>query len=143
MKTTTKGLLILIALGTLGLWGCAQNQAGADHAAKLRALEARHTKLEEDYQAVAAANENIRKRLAQVEASRVELLKKVEELRLVVRERDELKQQVTVRTGERDALHTQMVQFGRDLQALVGRIEAATNTSPRPATASLATFRGN
>jgi len=143
MNTTSKGLLLVIAVACLGLWGCAQNKAGADTAAKLRELEARHAKLEEDYQAVAAANESIRKRLALVEADRATLTKKVEELHVVLRERDELKRQVTVRTGERDTLHAQMVQFGRELQSLVGRVEAATSGGNRPTTASLADFKTN
>jgi outer membrane murein-binding lipoprotein Lpp len=143
MKTTSKGLLLAIAVTCLGLWGCAQNRAGADSAAKLRELEARHAKLEEDYQAVAAANESIRKRLALVEADRGSLAKKVEQLQVAVRERDELKRQVAVRTGERDTLHAQMVQFGRDLQGLVGRVEAATNGTNRPVATSLANFKTN
>jgi outer membrane murein-binding lipoprotein Lpp len=143
MKTTSKGLLIVFAVACLGLWGCAQNKAGTDTAAKLRELEARHAKLEEDYQAVAAANESIRKRLAIVEADRATLTKKVEELRIVVRERDELKRQVAVRTGERDALHAHLVQFGRDLQSLVGRVEAAANGTNSPPTTSLTEFKTN
>jgi len=143
MTNTSKGLLLAIAVACLGLWGCAQNKAGADTAAKLRELEARHAKLAEDYQAVAAANETIRKRLALVEADRATLTKKVEELHVVLRERDELKRQVTVRTGERDTLHAQMVQFGRELQSMVGRVEAATNGASRPTTASLADFKTN
>jgi len=55
----------------------------------------------------------------------------VEKLQAVVHERDELKEQVAVRTGERDALHTQMVQFGKELQNLMGRVEAATHITPR------------
>jgi outer membrane murein-binding lipoprotein Lpp len=141
MKCSSRWLILGIAVSSFGLWGCAQNKAGADHAAKLRDLEARHAKLEEDYQAVASANESFRKRLAAVEADRGQLVKKVEELRLVIRERDQLKQQVAVRTGERDSLHAQLVQFGRELQNLVGRVEAATSAGGRPLTATLADFK--
>src|SRR6516164_6731576 len=131
MKSTSKGLIITMALATLGFWGCAQNRSGANTAAKLRELEARHAKLEEDYQAVVLGNETFRKRLAAVQAQREELARKVEKLQAVVHERDELKEQVAVRTGERDALHTQMVQFGKELQNLMGRVEAATHITPR------------
>jgi outer membrane murein-binding lipoprotein Lpp len=133
MKTSSRGLLLVVAVACLGLWGCAQNKAGSDAAAKLRELEARHAKLEEDYQAVAAANETIRKRLAVVEADR----------QVAVRERDELKRQVTVRTGERDAVHAQLVQFGRDLQTLVGRVEAATNGGSSAPATSLTDLKTN
>jgi hypothetical protein len=137
MNSTGKGLFILIALASLGLWGCSQNQDGTTDA-KLRELEARHVKLEEDYQAVVAANDNIRKRLATVEAQRADLAKKVEGLQLVVRERDELRHQLVTRTGERDAIHSQLVQFSKELHGLAGRIEAATNSNARPETTALA-----
>jgi uncharacterized coiled-coil DUF342 family protein len=93
--------------------------------------------LEEDYQSVTASNENFRKRLALVEARRAKLAKQVEELQAVVKERDDLRQQVTTRTGERDTLHTQLVQFSRDLRKLAGQVEATTNGVPRPVTAAL------
>lgn len=134
MKSTSKGLIITMALASLGFWGCAQNRSGANTAAKLRELEARHAKLEEDYQAVVLGNETIRKRLSAVESQRAELALQVEKLQAVVHERDELKDQVAARTGERDALHSQMVQFGKELQNMVGRVEAATNAIPRAET---------
>jgi septal ring factor EnvC (AmiA/AmiB activator) len=143
MTSTSRGLIIALGLASLGLWGCAQNKAGADSAAKLRTLETRHAKLEADYQAVATANEGIRKRLAQVEAARADLAKKVEELAAVVRERDALKKTLAERTGERDALHNQLVQFGQELHGLLGRVEAAANSSANPATTSLTTFKTN
>ena len=138
MKSTSKGLIITIALATLGIWGCAQNRSGANTAAKLRELEARHAKLEEDYQAVVLGNETFRKRLAAVEAQRVELAQKVDKLQAVVHERDELRDQVANRTGERDALHSQMVQFSRELQNLAGKVDAAATAAPgQPATSTV------
>jgi outer membrane murein-binding lipoprotein Lpp len=137
MKSTSRGLIITIALATLGFWGCAQNRSGANTAAKLRELEARHAKLEEDYQAVVLGNESIRKRLAAVESQRVELAQQLEKLQTVVHERDELKEQITARTGERDALHAQMIQFGKELQNMVGRVEAATHAIPKAETVKI------
>jgi hypothetical protein len=134
MKSTSKGLIITMALASLGFWGFAQSRSGASTAVKLRELEARHVKLEEDYQAVVLGNETIRKRLAAIETQRAELAQQVEKLQAVVHERDELKEQVAARIGERDALHSQMVQFGKELQNLVGRVEAATNAIPRTET---------
>lgn len=135
MKSTNKGLLILMGTIVLGVWGCSQSKNEASNA-RLRQLEAQHAKLEEDYQAVLKANDNFRRRLSQVEAQRADLAKQVADLQVVVRERDELRQQVTARTGERDALHSQMVQFSRELHTLAGRIEAATAGTPRQVTVS-------
>jgi outer membrane murein-binding lipoprotein Lpp len=134
MQSASKGLLIIAALGSLGLWGCTQNKNDAQNM-RIRELEARYSKLEEDYHAVAAANENFRKRLGQLEK---QLTKKIEELQTLARERDDLRQQVTARTGERDALHSQMTQFSRELQNLAGRIQSAVNAAPKTVTVSMA-----
>lgn len=124
MFSARRGLLVVMVLAPLGLWGCAQERNGAANG-KIRDLAARNAKLEEDYRVASATTEGLRKKLAQTETQRADLAKQVEALQEVVRERDELRRQVTSRTGERDALHAQMVQFGKELQGLAGRIEAA------------------
>jgi chromosome segregation ATPase len=123
---------------SLGLWGCGQ-QSGA-FAAKVREMEARHAKLEEDFRAVTTANDQGRKKVTQAEARLKEaqvkiqeLTKQVEDLQQLTAERDDLKRQLTIRTGERDNVQTQLVQFSRELQALVGRIETAAASNPGPA----------
>jgi len=122
---------------SLGLWGCGQ-QSGA-FAAKVREMEARHAKLEEDYRTLSTANEQGRKKFTQAEARLKdavtqiqELSKQVEDLQVVVQERDELKKQLTARTGERDAAHTQLLEFSRELQALAGKVETAAANLPGP-----------
>jgi outer membrane murein-binding lipoprotein Lpp len=129
---------LMIGTMSLGLWGCGQ-QSGA-FAAKVREMEARHSKLEEDYKAISAANEQGRKKIAQAEARLKEALvrvqdlgKQVEELQVVVQERDELRKQLLARTGERDAAQTQFAQFSQELQTLAGRVQAAAATNPGPA----------
>lgn len=129
--------VLLASTMSLGLWGCGQ-QSGA-YAAKVREMETRHAKLEEDYRTVSTAHDQGRKKLVQVEArlkeanERIaELNKQVEDLQQVVAERDDLKKQLTTRTGERDAVQTQLLTFSRDLQALAGRVEAAAASNPGP-----------
>jgi chromosome segregation ATPase len=126
---------LLLSTMSLGLWGCGQ-QNGA-FAAKVRELEARHAKLEDDYRNISTANDQGRKKLAQAELrlkealGRVdELTKQVEDLQVVVLERDQLKKQLAARTGERDAIQTQFLQFSRELQDLAGRVETAAAASP-------------
>ena len=138
MMSARRGLLVLLALAPLGLWGCAQERNGAANT-KIRDLAARNAKLEEDYRVATTTTDALKKKLAQTEAQRSDLVKQIEALQEVVRERDELKGQVASRTGERDALQAQLVQFGKELQSLAGRIEAAATgrTPATPATTAL------
>ena len=121
----------------MGLWGCAQERNGAA-GTKLRDLAARNAKLEEDFRIATTTADSLRKKLAQAEAQRGDLAKQVEALQEVVRERDELRRQIVSRTGERDALHGQLVQFGKELQRLAGRIEAAAGHRGTPPTSTAA-----
>src|SRR5262245_13400093 len=128
MHKTGTALLAIMLVSSLSLWGCTHQKNGANNA-KIRELELRYTKLEEDYRVIVAANENHRKKLVQLETQRNELAQKVEELEVAVKERDELKKQVAARTQERDSAQAQMMQFSKDLVALAGRIEAAANSA--------------
>jgi hypothetical protein len=139
MSCGNKALFIVMVMATLGLWGCAQNPGSSASSARIRDLESRNAKLEDDYRAVAATRDQLRKKLANADDQRVQLAQQVEQLQVVVRERDELKQQVNMRVGERDALHGQLIQLGKDLQNLAGRIESATGTvSTVPVTSAIA-----
>lgn len=131
MKKASPLILVALVLASLGLHGCTHQKNGAVNA-KIREMEARYAKLEEDYRAVAALNEAGRKKLSQAEADKADLKRQVDELQPVVQERDELKKQLAARTTERDAVQAQMVQFSKDLVALAGRIEAAAASPSRP-----------
>ncbi len=139
MNSASRGLMVLVVLAPLGLWGCSQDKNETPN--KVKDLAARNAKLEEDHKAAVSAAEGLRKKLAQAEAKRAELAKQVEVLGEVTGERDELRKQVSTRTGERDALHAQMVQFGKELQSLAGKIEAAAS-QPTPS-ATTATAHSN
>ncbi|MCI0638816.1 MAG: hypothetical protein L0Y70_07060 [Gemmataceae bacterium] len=132
MPKTSTALLVAMLLCTLGLWGCTHQRNGANNA-KIRELEARYSKLEEDYRVITSANDANRKKISLLETQRAELNQKVDELQTAVKERDELKKQLTTRTQERDGMHAQLVQFGKELQDLAGRIEAAAANAVRGA----------
>jgi chromosome segregation ATPase len=126
--------LLIVLFGTAGLYGCTNQKNGTVNA-KIREMENRFAKLEEDYRTVVAAAESTKKKLAQVEAQKAELTKEVEELRPVVgerddlrKERDELRKQLVTRTGERDAHQAQLTQFRQDLQNLISRVDSAITT---------------
>src|SRR4051812_31279962 len=102
--------LAVILICAASLYGCTQQKNGPA-SAKMRDMETRYTKLEEDYRTVLAASEANRKKLTQLEADKTELAKEVEELHKVVGERDDLRKQLQTRTGERDNLQVQLTQF--------------------------------
>jgi chromosome segregation ATPase len=128
MQKASTTLLVIMVVSSLSLWGCTHQKNGATNA-KIRELESRHIKLEEDYRVILAAHEGNRRKLTQLETQRAELTKKVEELQLAVKERDELKTQLAGRTEERDQALGQLVQFGKDLHTLASRVEAAAARS--------------
>ena len=141
MSKVSPLFLAVLFLLSAGMYGCTQQKSAAS--TKLHDMETRYAKLEEDYRTISATNDANRKKLAQVEARTAELTKQVEELLVAARERDvlrkereELRKQLTARTGERDAVQAQLVQFRQDLQSIVTRVDAAISTAtPAPVSA--------
>lgn len=160
MKHAGTAFLVIMLFSTLGLWGCAQQKNGS-YASRLRDLENRYTKLEDDYRALINLSERHQRRITQLEKERTELTAKVEDMQKVAEERDELQTKLTATTRQRDTLQVQLSgrtrerdelagqlgtrtkerdqvtsdlqAFQRDLQSLVGRLETALNNVPRPA----------
>lgn len=126
-------VLLLCMMG--GLWGCNQ-QKGTAINTKVRELETRYAKLDEDFRTLQASNEQFRKRMNQaesqrdaLEAEKNELTKRIED---TTKERDILRDQYVQRTQERDTAQANLTQFSKDLQALVGRVETALNNPQGP-----------
>ena len=132
MKNASTPFWALVLIATLGMWCCAQQKNGAN-TNKIRDLESRYQKLEDDYRHLAQNSESHRKRLAIAENQRVDLQRQVEELKNIAQERDEIEAKLVLRTTERDQVQTQFSQFTRDLQSLVQRMETAS----KPSTGSL------
>jgi chromosome segregation ATPase len=126
---------MLVAL--LGLWGCAKGPASHSvaQAERLHTLEAKCSKLEDDYRAVAGARDQARKQLAALDVERTRLQKELAEKQVVLKERDTLRQQVSVRTSERDNLQLRCDRLKKGLQSLLGQDDAMLPVSP-PASAS-------
>jgi septal ring factor EnvC (AmiA/AmiB activator) len=141
MTCANKALLVVMVVATLGLWGCAQNPSGTATSARIRDLESRIARLEEDYRVVVTARDQYKRKLVSAEERSAQ---QADQLKTVARERDELKQQVNARGAERDALQNQLIQLGKDLQSLAVRIESATGTplTAPPATSALAAPSG-
>ena len=125
-------------VAAVGLWGCARGPAGGVGGAERKALEAKIGKLEEDVRAIATARDQARKKLT-------ELQQEVVRLNQAVKERDELRHQVAVRTEERDSVQSQYDQFRKAIRDLVGQAEAGNFPAPKPAAsaATAAPLAGN
>jgi phosphoglycerate-specific signal transduction histidine kinase len=128
--TCAKKALLVVALTTLlGLWGCTQSSPPNAGSVRLRELEARNARLEDDYRAAVTARDQTRKKVNILEEQRAQLAQQVEQLQCVAKERDEFRKQAVARTAERDLAQAQLVQFGRELQTLVQKIEQATQSN--------------
>ncbi len=126
MKNAGTLCLALLFSALLGVAGCTHQKNGAFNA-KIRELETRYAKLEEDHRAAVAATDVKSKKLAQSESQRNEMQKQIMN---VTQERDELRKQLTDRTSERDSVHSHLQVFHKDLQQLTTRVEQVANTSP-------------
>jgi septal ring factor EnvC (AmiA/AmiB activator) len=133
MTGYNKGLIIAL-VASVGLWGCARGPASGSAAAeRIKALEFKVGKLEEDFRAAASARDVLRSRLASAEEQRSRLESEVER---VVSERDELRKQVAARVAERDTVQAQFEQFRKGIRELLGQADVASAAVGMPVTAS-------
>jgi chromosome segregation ATPase len=142
MKRSGK-LLTVFVVAVLGAWGCAKGLANPNsQTERIRSLESKCAKLEEDYRTVASARDEARKKAGsleeenkrlqkQIEAQKAQLQKDETVEKLLVKERDELRQQMETRTNERDVLQFRCERLKKGLQSLLGQDEAYM-TAPSP-----------
>jgi septal ring factor EnvC (AmiA/AmiB activator) len=114
MSSYQKALAVLV-VAVMGIWGCAQGPAGGASAEKVRNLESKVNRLEEDFRASTTARDQFRKKLAETEVAVAE----------VRQERDEFAAQLRARTSERDTMAVQFESFRKNLKELLGQTEAA------------------
>jgi hypothetical protein len=131
----------------LGVWGCARGPVSgyAEQVERIRTLEGKCAKLEDDYKAVAGARDQARRRVAALEEDTARLQKELADHQAVVKERDALKQVVEARTGERDVLQVRCDRLKKGLQSLLGQDDAMISppATPVPVTAIPGTPRRN
>jgi chromosome segregation ATPase len=134
MKYFNPLLIGVLLVCSLSLWGCTNQKTGAI-SVKVRELETRYAKLEEDYHTLQNTHDQNRKKLTESESQRAALDKDktdlAKQLETSTSESEELRKQVAQRTAERDTAQTNLRQFGKDLQALAGRVETVLNHSPQ------------
>ena len=117
MTRATRAIAVLF-VALLGIWGCAQGPSAAAQAERIKSLEAKNARMEADFRAAAGSRDEFRSKLTKAEEH-------IQKLQLVVKERDEIKVQLKVRTTERDQVSAQYEQFRKTLRDLVGQAEAS------------------
>ena len=128
--TCAKKALGILLVATVGIWGCAESANPNANQDRLRALELKNAKLEDDFRTAAAVRDQLRRRVGSLEdeqrQTKTELDRQIQGL---LRERDAFRQELAQRTTERDALYAQFDQFRHGLQNLLGQTEAVLNRS--------------
>ena len=129
MTRANKALAVMI-VAAFGLWGCAQGP-GNGSAERIKALETKCAKLEDDYRAVAAVRDQLRKKVTEVDELSKKMRAELDLLQPLTKENEEIKQQLLARTSERDSVQGQFDQFRKNIRSLLGQAETA---APKPAT---------
>jgi len=125
MSSASKAFVVLM-MGIMGVWGCAQGPASGPTAERIRSLESKCAKMEDDYKAATDARDAAKKKLSALE---------LEKKRLT----DDLNEQIRMakeRTAERDGLQSQYDQFRSNIRNLLGQAEASLSSPTTPVTDS-------
>jgi len=131
MRSFNKALLVVFVVTTLGLWGCNYSTSSSrSTAARIRHLEYRNAKLEEDYRTAIAECNRLQKEVAAAIKLNKKLGQQQADMQIVLAQRDTLEKKLSVSVGERDALRIQMVHFSKELQSLAGQVEVAAANQP-------------
>ena len=121
-------LLLMVVVVAVGVWGCARGPSDhASQAERIRSLENRCAKLEQDFRAAAGARDRARKQLAAVEEERAQLQKEAAGRAALARERDELRRQVKQLGEERDELCRQAKASANERDDLRQQLASRTN----------------
>jgi chromosome segregation ATPase len=127
----SKFILLILIVFSISVWGCARQAGNSPGLARLRDLETRNGKLEEDYKAVLTQRDQERRAAA---ALGKKVNAELEQLRTAAQERDELQKQIAALTTERNAVQTSLTQFTKELNQLLGKMQATTASNGTPAT---------
>jgi chromosome segregation ATPase len=125
MSRASKAFVVLM-MGIMGVWGCAQGPASGPTAERIRSLESKCAKMEEDCKAATDARDVSKKKLSALELEKKRLL-------------DDLNEQIRMakeRTAERDGVQSQYDQFRSNIRNLLGQAEASLSSPTTPVTDS-------
>ncbi|NBO92712.1 MAG: hypothetical protein EBV06_10455 [Planctomycetia bacterium] len=156
MNETMRSVLEFVKAGSLvtfvciSVWGCSKPAVSTTQE-RVRALESRCVQLEQDYRTVAQARDRARTDLAQAQEQLISLTKLQGELGDLkskfraattegemirkmlaqrTQERDDLRQQMTVRMNEREVLITRCDKLRKGLQSLLSQDDSSVEIIP-------------
>lgn len=118
-----------LVLTVLGLWGCsrAPSDGGSAQAEKLKAVETKLARLDDDFRAAASARDQLHKKLQASDEARTALTAQVERLTREGKAKDDLlkvrDEQVAARTAERDQVTGQYKAFRDGLRELLAKAD--------------------
>ena len=105
--------------------------------------------MEEDYKAVAAARDGLRKRLTAIEEEQSRLQQEcdahqplLKERENLIKEKEDLVQKVNLRTTERNAMQNQLESVRKGLQNLLGQTSAGPAVRPATSISALSSIPG-
>jgi predicted nuclease with TOPRIM domain len=122
-----------------GIWGCARGPATSGANAtndRIKALEAKTAKLEEDLKNTLALKDQLRKKLSDTEDAQNQQQHEIDRLTTIAKERETM---IKTRTSERDIVQTQYESFRKNLKELIGSAEAVLPTNKPVGTGLAAT----
>jgi chromosome segregation ATPase len=136
MSRTNKALSVLV-VSFLGLWGCAQGPTNSTgQTERVKKLEDKCARLEEDFRLRSIERDDARKLAAGLEQDktkltdeRARLQKELDQLKLVVKERDRLRQEVEIKTARCEKLKAGLKNLITEDDAMLTVPPAVTTTA--------------
>ena len=122
----------VLLIAVFGLWGCSRApsaDSGSATAEKLKAVETKLARLEDDFRATSIARDQLSKRLIAAEEARTALVTQVDRLNKDVKAKDE---QVAARTAERDQAAGQFKALKDELKELLAKAENGMKSEGSP-----------
>jgi outer membrane murein-binding lipoprotein Lpp len=132
MTCAKKALTVVVVTTLFGLWGCTQSAAPNSASNRLRELEARNARLEDDYKSVALARDQARQKANLLEEQRAQLAQQVEYLQGVAKECDEMRKETAKRTAQRDAMQTKLNECRTTLLNIAQQMEQSMQENNGP-----------
>jgi septal ring factor EnvC (AmiA/AmiB activator) len=131
MNRSNKGFVVLL-VAVLGMWGCSQSSStpGTSAGDRVRNLEQKCAKLEDDCRNLLVIRDQMKKNLASIESDNARLARELEQKKVIQQERDSFRQLAEARSTERDVLQSRCEKLKKGLQTLIGQDDSIAPASP-------------